>query len=96
MSDIDHMRQTLDHVAKALGEANQQTGDAVSFNTVKHGNVTVDINPNVGGYPGADLKSTNPAILVLVNGKVAFELTWDDARRFSAALTEVTDVAEYG
>ncbi len=96
MSDIDHMRQTLDHVARALGETHQETGDAVSFNTIKHGNITVDINPEAGGHPGADLKGTTPGIVVFINHKVALELTWDDARRFSAALTEVTDVAEYG
>ena len=96
MSDIDHMRQTLDHVAKALGETHQVSSDAVSFNSVKHGDVTVDINPNVGGHPGANLKRKTPSIVIFINHKVALELTWDEARHFCKALTDVTDTAEYG
>jgi len=97
MSDSERMRQTINNIANAIGEDDRQYSDAVSFPSVKHGSITVDIDEVTGmGGPGINLKSKTPNITVSINGNVAIMLTWDEARHFCNALKEVTDTAEYG
>lgn len=94
-TDTEQMRQTLENINKTLGEQGGMSRDARAFSSVRHGQVTVDITPGEGG----DLKTQTPNIEISVHfaderGNLKF--TWDEARRLSDLLTEITDLAEFG
>ena len=76
-----------------------ELGDAISFDSIEHGEIKVDLIPvnNLKGFPG-NLVTTVPSIEVtsrFPNGG-SFTLTWEEARKLCAALWQVTNVAEFG
>lgn len=103
MSNSERMRQTIENIKNAVSEdetgpshlTGRDIGDSMSFNSVKHGEVIVDINPD----DGLDLQTETPNIEISVKfaaERGVLKFTWDEARELSKALDGVTDLAEFG
>lgn len=77
------------------------SGDDRTVSSVFHGSLTVDIVSEEQFIikpidEKINLKTRSPSIIVHTKDNIQLLLTWDEVRELVAALTEVTDIAEFG
>jgi hypothetical protein len=82
---------------KDLHHPSGELGDAISFDSIEHGEIKVDF-PSGDTLPAGNYCTTIPNIEVfsLREDGCVLRLTWEEARKLCAALWQVTNIAEFG